>query len=107
MLGSKTIKLFDFPEPEMLSVDTNFKYYDTKEGWANPFTSKDLTEINREAKQHIIDKIPESGLYREAAKQALGTIALMEQLVETIGWKLDYDALKIDAPDTPELLEKE
>ena len=106
-VSSKTIKLFDFPEPEMLSVDTNFKYYDTKEGWANPFTSKDLTEINREAKQHIIDKIPESGLYREAAKQALGTIALMEQLVETIGWKLDYDALKIDAPDTPELLEKE
>ncbi|RMB59073.1 DUF4230 domain-containing protein [Dokdonia sinensis] len=104
-VDKKTIKLYDFPQPEMLSVDTNFKYYNTKEGWANPFTSNDLTEINREAKQHIIDKIPDSGLYMEASKQALNTIGLMEQLVETIGWKLDYQALKVDTVTQPKLEE--
>lgn len=92
----RTIILYNFPEPELLSVETDFKYYDTREGWANPFNSKDLTEINKEAKQHIVDKIPQSGLYDEAKKQALETIHLMEKLVETIGWKIDYTALQIE-----------
>ncbi|TVZ52412.1 DUF4230 domain-containing protein [Dokdonia sp. Hel_I_53] len=95
----RTIVLYDFPEPELLSVETDFKYYDKKEGWANPFTSTDLTEINREAKQHIKDKIPQSGLYNEAKKQALETVQLMQKLVETIGWNLDYSALEIGSSE--------
>ncbi|WP_031427425.1 DUF4230 domain-containing protein [Flavimarina sp. Hel_I_48] len=90
---NRTITLTNFPQPELLSIETDFKYYDKQEGWANPFTSTDLTEINREAKQYIVDKIPQSGLYAEASKQALSTISLMKNLVETIGWKLDYTAL--------------
>ncbi|MGB3775873.1 MAG: DUF4230 domain-containing protein [Leeuwenhoekiella sp.] len=90
---NRTITLTDFPKPELLSIETDFKYYDKQEGWANPFTSTDLTEINREAKQYIVDKIPQSGLFGEASKQALSTIGLMKNLVETIGWKLDYTAL--------------
>lgn len=89
------IKLTNFPQPELLSIETDFKYYDKKEGWANPFTASDLTEINKEAKQHIVDKIPGSGLLEEASEQALDTIILMEKLVETINWKLDYSALEI------------
>lgn len=89
------IKLTNFPQPELLSIETDFKYYDKKEGWANPFTASDLTEINKEAKQHIVDKIPGSGLLEEASEQALDTIKLMEKLVETINWKLDYSALEI------------
>lgn len=92
---TKTIRLYDFPSPELLSVETDFKFYDKKEGWANPLTSTDLTEINKEAKQHIVDKIPNSGLYKTASQQALDTIILIQKLVETIGWQLNYDALKI------------
>ena len=90
---SRTIILTNFPQPELLTIETDFKYYDKREGWANPFTASDLTEINQEAKKHIVDKIPESGLFNEASKQALETIQLMEKLVETINWKLDYSAL--------------
>jgi hypothetical protein len=96
---NKTIKLYNFPQPELLSIETDFKFYDKKEGWANPLTTTDLTDINKEAKQHIVDKIPTSGLYKEASRQALDTIILIEKLVETIGWRLDYDALKITAPE--------
>jgi hypothetical protein len=90
----KTIYLSNFPQPELLSIETDFKYYDKKEGWANPFTSSDLTDINREAKQYIVEKIPQSGLLKEASNQALDTIQLMEKLVETINWKLDYSSLE-------------
>lgn len=93
---TKTIKLTNFPQPQVLSIDTDFNYYDKKEGWANSFTSDDLTEISRSAKQYIIDKIPESGLMNQARSEALQTIQLMEGLAATIGWKLDYTSLVID-----------
>ena len=92
---TKTIRLANFPQPEILSIETDFKYYDKKEGWLNPLTSSDLTDINIEAKQHIKDKIPGSGILEEASMQALDTIKLMEKLAETINWKLDYSSLMI------------
>ena len=94
-IRNRTITLTNFPTVSC-TVETDFKYYDKKEGWANPFTASDLTEINREAKQHIIDKIPSSGLLSEASMQALETIKLMEKLVETINWKLDFTALEVN-----------
>lgn len=105
---SKRIILTNFPQPELLTVETDFKYYDKREGWANPFTTSDLTDINRDAKNHIVDKIPQSGLFDQARKEALSTILLMEKIVETIGWKLDYTALTLeDTPQPKKILEKE
>ncbi|WP_347373277.1 DUF4230 domain-containing protein [Aequorivita sp. Q41] len=101
---NKTIILTNFPQPELLTIETDFKYYDKREGWANPFTAADLTEINQEAKKHIVDKVPGSGLYTEASKQALETIQLVEKLVETINWRLDYTAL-FDSIESPKLKE--
>lgn len=92
----KKIILTNFPQPELLTIETDFKYYDKREGWANPFTTSDLTDINRDAKKAIVDKIPQSGLMDQARKEALDTIVLMEKIVETIGWKLDYTALTIE-----------
>ncbi len=100
---SRTIKLSNFPQPKLLTVETDFKYYDKKDGWANPFTASDLTEINKEAKNHIIEKVPGSGLMEEASKQAMETIQLLEKLVETINWKLDYSDLLLGQND-PNLL---
>ena len=103
---TRTVTLTNFPKPELMTVETDLKYYDRKQGWANPFTAADLTEITNEAKQHIIDKIPESGLMEEASFQALETIQLIETLVETINWKLDYSAMEISGKDTKSISEK-
>lgn len=100
---AKKIILTNFPQPELLTVETDFKYYDKREGWANPFTTSDLTDINRDAKKHIVDKIPQSGLIEKARNEALSTILLIEKIVETIGWKLDYTALTTDVKDQPKL----
>lgn len=100
---AKKIILTNFPQPELLTVETDFKYYDKREGWANPFTTSDLTDINRDAKKHIVDKIPQSGLIEKARNEALTTILLIEKIVETIGWKLDYSALTTDVKDQPKL----
>lgn len=98
-IENKKIILTNFPKPELLTVETDFKYYDKREGWANPFTTSDLTDISRDSKKHIVDKIPQSGLLEKAEKEALGTILLMEKIVETIGWKLDYSALEVSVEE--------
>ncbi|WP_460217719.1 DUF4230 domain-containing protein [Psychroserpens sp. MEBiC05023] len=95
-LKTKTVKLFHFPQPEVLSIETNLNYYDKSDGMFNKFEASDLTELHNEAKLHIMNKVPESGLYEIAKREALDSVLLIESIVETIGWKLDYSALKIE-----------
>jgi predicted SPOUT superfamily RNA methylase MTH1 len=100
---NKKIILEQFPQAEVLSIETNLNYYDKTDGLFNKFEASDLTGLQNEAKLHIQNKIPESGLIQIAQKEALETILLIETIVETIGWKLDYSDLKIDEHKTPKL----
>nr|WP_321221849.1 DUF4230 domain-containing protein [uncultured Psychroserpens sp.] len=93
---TKTVTLFHFPQPEVLSIETDLNYYDKSDGMFNKFEASDLTGLHNEAKLHIMNKVPESGLYDIAKKEALDSVLLIESIVETIGWKLDYTALKIE-----------
>lgn len=99
----KEILLTHFPEPEVLTVETDVKYYDKVEGLFNKFDAVDLTGLNKEAKTFIVDKIPESGLLKSASKEALDTILMIEQLLETSGWKLNYSQLVLPNSDTKKL----
>jgi len=92
---SKTIRLTAFPEPEVLSIDTDFKYYDKKDGLFNKFETSDLTELNSKAKEHVLAKVPQSGLLETARNEALQAVLMMQTIVETIGWKLDYQDLLV------------
>jgi hypothetical protein len=91
----KQIILDNFPQPEILSIEPELEFYDIKSGFFNFFVPEDLTKLNLEAKNHIRDKIPESGLMDTARNEAYQTLLIMEKIVETIGWKLDYSALQI------------
>lgn len=91
----KKIILTNFPEPEVISIEPELEFYDIQNGLFNAFTPNDLTSLNKEAKKHILEKIPESGLMDTAKREAVEAVLLIEKIVETIGWKLDYTALKI------------
>lgn len=93
--AKKKIILTNFPQPEVLSIEPELEFYDIKNGLFNSFTPDDLTSLNQEAKKHIREKIPESGLMETAKREALEAVLLIEKIVETIGWTLDYSALEI------------
>ena len=94
---SKRGILSHFPQPEILSIETDINYYDKKDGMLNKFEASDLTDLHNQAKTHIREKIPQSGLYEVAKGEAMEVIHLIETIVSTIGWKLDYAALKISS----------
>jgi hypothetical protein len=93
---SKTVILSQFPQPEVLSIETQLNYYDIKNGVFNKFEAEDLTALTAQTKTHIQTKIPESGLFLAAQREALEAINIMQQIVETIGWQLDYSSLEIE-----------
>ena len=101
--GKRKIILEQFPQPEVLSIETNLNYYDKTDGLFNKFDAADLTGLHNEAKLHIRDKIPESGLIQAAQREALEAVLLIETIVETIGWKLDYSDLKIEESKMPNI----
>lgn len=75
-----------FPEPEVLSIDTDYKFYDIEQGWINRFQSDDYTTILNEAKQTMNEKALQSDLPRIANNQ----IQLMIfQLAAAMGWKIE------------------
>ncbi|VAW12110.1 FIG01018683: hypothetical protein [hydrothermal vent metagenome] len=103
----KKITLTNFPQPEILSIETELEFYDIKNGMFNSFSPNDLTTLHQEAKNHIREKIPVSGLMDTARKEALEAVLLIESLVATIGWKLDYSALEIPEKQKEQLENKE
>ena len=99
----KEIVLKNFPQPEVLTVEPDLEFYDIKNGIFNAFTPNDLTALNKEAKGHILDKVPQSGLMETTRKEALETVLLIEKIVETIGWKLDYSSLEVSQQEKQQI----
>lgn len=94
---NKTIIIKKFPQPEILAFENNYKIYDIDEGIFNKFSTEEISNFQIDAKQFILDKIPDSSIMESAKKEALTAIKIMQNIVETIGWKLDYSAVKIES----------
>lgn len=77
-----------FPTPEILSMDTDYKFYDIEQGWLNRFQSDDYTTILAEAKDTMSEKAMESDLPRIANNQIQ---LMMYQLAASMSWKVTME----------------
>lgn len=84
--SSRKIVIDYFPAPEILSIDTDYKFYDIEQGWLNRFQSDDYTSILNEAKQTMNEKALQSDLPRIASNQLQ---LVMFQLAAAMQWKID------------------
>jgi hypothetical protein len=75
------------------------KYTTLIKAFFNKFSPEEISNFHIDSKKFILDKIPESTLMESAKKEALTAVTLMQNIVETIGWKLDYSALKIETSE--------
>jgi hypothetical protein len=102
--GKKTLIVEAFPEPEILSVDTDYKFYDIQSGFLNHFDSETYTSILEEAKQAMQSRALESDLPRIANNQIQ---YMMFQLAGSMGWHLqlpEADQREIEALDAGKAL---
>ena len=102
--GDKMLIIEAFPEPEVLSIDTDYKFYDIQAGYLNHFSGEDYTKILDEAKQAMNERAMQSDLPKIANNQIQ---YMMYQLAASMGWQLQLpeaeqrqlDALKAKAED--------
>jgi len=87
----KLIVISNLPDPEILSIDHDVDYYDISEGVFNSFTEADYTRMNRGAKKAIEEQALKSDLLISAEKQAGDLLDLMRFMVESAGWRLEFE----------------
>lgn len=81
----------EFPGAEVISIDTDYKFYDIDQGWLNKFSHEDYTNILNEAKKLMQEKALESDLPKVANRQ-VGL--MMNQLAAAVNWEIDYRQLE-------------
>lgn len=97
----KVLEVVSFPQPQVLSIETYVDYYDISNGVFNKFEAADLTQLQKKVRENIELKIPQSGVLHTAQERALDTIKMIEQIVDTFGWRLDYHQMEL--PKTIEI----
>lgn len=88
---SRRLTISNFPPPEVLSIDSDIKYYDVQESRFNKFSPHEYTAITKEAKDKILMQVQNSELPNLAKRQGLETIELIRLLTESIGWQLSIE----------------
>ena len=83
--GDKKLIIEAFPEPEVLSIDTDYRFYDIQAGYLNHFSGEDYTKILEEAKQAMNERAMQSDLPKIANNQIQ---YMMYQLATSMGWQL-------------------
>ncbi len=66
---NRKVRLKDFPAPEILSTETDYKYYNIEEQFFNLFSKDDLAKIQKNSKQQVIEAAKRSHLPEVAAEQ--------------------------------------
>ena len=84
----RTIHISNFPEPKLISLETDINYYDITNRLLNRFSEKDLSELNIKAKAIITEKVEDSNLPYLAKEQALEIIHLVRDIGKALGWSV-------------------
>ncbi len=82
---TQTLQIIDFPEPEILSMETDLKYYNLENGLFNKFGKDDHTAIQENIKEQINKAVLESDLPQMARDQAA---ILLQEVVDSKHWLL-------------------
>jgi hypothetical protein len=98
--SSRKLIIESFPAAEILSIDTDYKFYDIDHGWLNKFDHEDYTNILNEAKKVMQDKALTSDLPKVANRQ-VGL--MMNQLAASMNWEIELKSLP--TPKAKELSE--
>lgn len=88
---NKVIKVQKWPDPEILSIDSDISYYDIDNGVFNSFTPQELTKITQDAKDAIRKKAQHSSLMPAAKQQQQQMFDMISLLAESSGWRVEID----------------
>ena len=87
---SRKLIIEQMPPAEVLSIDTDYKFYDINQGWLSKFKHEEYTEMLSEAKRIMNEKALSSDLPAIANRQVN---VMINQLAATMNWELEIPML--------------
>jgi hypothetical protein len=84
--NNQKIRLVSFPEPEIVSIETDYKYYNLEEGVFNLIGREDFTRIQANGKKQVEQAALKSDLPRMAADQMR---TLLTEVVQSKNWQIE------------------
>lgn len=84
--ANQKIKLLSFPEPEILSIEPDYKYYNFDEGIFNLLGRNDLTRIQVNGKKQVEIAAMKSYLPKIAAEQMR---TMLTEVVQSKNWQVE------------------
>jgi hypothetical protein len=95
---NKTVKILHFPEPELLAIEPDFKYYDMDENIFDRFSREDLNKIQENGKKQVEIAALTGDLPKMAAEQMK---AILSEVIKSTKWQLqNADIIKAKLPDS-------
>ncbi|HVF96904.1 MAG TPA: DUF4230 domain-containing protein [Flavisolibacter sp.] len=95
---TRTVKLLTFPEPEILSIEPNYKYYNFDESIFNLMGGEDLNRIQTNGKKQVELAALNSHLPQIAADQMR---LMLAEVVHGKQWRVEgLDKIKVAIPAT-------
>ncbi len=89
--SNQKFKLVSFPEPEILSIEPDYKYYNFEEGIFNLLNREDFNRIQANGKKQVAMAAIKSHLPKTAADQMR---TILTEVVQSKNWQLE-DSYKI------------
>ncbi len=89
---NKKIRLSAVPEPEILSVEPDYRYYSIEDELFYKLGSEDFTRINARAKEVVINAAMQSDLKRIALEQMQ---TILPQIIRGNNWTLEDTTEKL------------
>ncbi len=84
---NRIIKIQNFPETEIISIEHHLEYYDMKQGLFNVITIEDVTEMSDQAKKFIEEKARNSELFGRVDQQKEEIEKMLGFIFQNTGWK--------------------
>lgn len=89
--ATRTVRISNLPEPEILAIDHDLIYRNLEESWFNSFTAEDYSALNLEAKDRLRDEALQSKLISAARLEGNGLIETIRFLVEASGYSFELE----------------
>jgi len=93
---TKTVRLYNIPEPEVLAIDHDIKYENIEESWFNSFTKEDFTALNKSAKEAIRKRDATAGLLEKARVEGNQMIEIIQLMAKNAGWTVELEGVGVE-----------
>ncbi len=88
---TKTVRLRNVPEPEILAIDHDITYENIDESWFNSFTEEDFTALNKSAKNAIRKREANDALIEKARVEGNQMIGIIQLMAKNAGWTVEME----------------